>query len=480
MLILGQRAFEYFDPGRFYHLQFRDRQFVTGLGLGALALCVAVVLFGRRSVAISAAVVCIALVPSGQKFVIGGLDLQFLRILGILLVARVFLGGQAIGIRWSWLDLAFAAYMTLPIVAVVIRGETGSLPNRITLAFDSLAFYVAGRWALRGVADWNVLVMTLAVLAVPIGAAFAYEKATAHNLFAFLGGVPEETALRQGKLRAQGPFSHPILAGCWWASVVPLMLAVWRIAAPGSLARLIVGLGLPLAVALVFATASSTPIGGVVIGVIVFYLYRWRTYWPKIRMWVLASALLVHFATKSGLHGLLFTRVTLVSGSTGYHRFLLFDQALKRVGEWMLAGGSTYHWGWGMDDVTSQWVAAGVIGGLACLASLIAVMIGVARMLQRAAMDPRLSEPDRMLAWGVLASVVVHMMSFLGVTYFGQIVGLFSIVIGGGCTLSQESKRTRGSEAGMRATGSSGWTHQGRVGAAVGSPLLGRGAAHQA
>ncbi len=66
------------------------------------------------------------------------------------------------------------------------------------------------------------------VILVPLVAAMLYEKATGRNVFAVLGGVSEMTLIREGKLRAQGAFQHPILAGTFGATVLPLMVGLMR------------------------------------------------------------------------------------------------------------------------------------------------------------------------------------------------------------------------------------------------------------
>ena len=43
---------------------------------------------------------------------------------------------------------------------------------------------------------------------------------------AAMGGVPEITVVREGRLRCQGAFAHPILAGCFWAEQLPLIAAL--------------------------------------------------------------------------------------------------------------------------------------------------------------------------------------------------------------------------------------------------------------
>ena len=61
--------------------------------------------------------------------------------------------------------------------------------------------------------------------AIPTAIIFLNEARTGRNLFAAFGGVPSLTDMREGKLRCSGAFGNSILAGCFWASLIPLMAA---------------------------------------------------------------------------------------------------------------------------------------------------------------------------------------------------------------------------------------------------------------
>jgi len=64
-----------------------------------------------------------------------------------------------------------------------------------------------------------------ALVAVPVAIVMATEHFTGHNLFAKLGGVDELSNIRNGRVRAQGPFLHAIVAGTVGAVLLPLFVA---------------------------------------------------------------------------------------------------------------------------------------------------------------------------------------------------------------------------------------------------------------
>src|SRR2546425_13060435 len=64
-------------------------------------------------------------------------------------------------------------------------------------------------------------------MVVPLGISMVVEKFTTRNIFSIFGGVPEITSEREGKLRCQGAFRHPILAGTYAATLFPLCVGLW-------------------------------------------------------------------------------------------------------------------------------------------------------------------------------------------------------------------------------------------------------------
>ena len=127
----------------------------------------------------------------------------------------------------------------------------------------------------------------------------------------------------------------------------------------------------------------------------------------------------------------LIARASAVGGGTGWHRYKLIDAFVQRFHEWWLVGTtSTAHWGWGLQDVTNQYVLEGVRGGLVALILFLAIIVlafqGVGRVWRLCRHDPyRLA-----LSWALGVSLFVHSMNFLGVSYFGQIHIAWYLVLG--------------------------------------------------
>jgi len=367
-------------------------------------------------------------VPSGQRIVIATLDFSFLRIMVLIGWMRVFMKNEYAGYRRHPMDVVLVSWAIVRIVAFTsLRGTTSSLILMLGTSFDMLGMYFLFRFLIRDWIDLDRLVKSLAIISVPVAMAFMYEKATSHNLFSALGGVPERTVVRMGRLRCQGAYSHPILAGCFWAALLPMMAcAWWRGNLTGKIEALI-GVGCGMLV--IFASSSSTPVLGVGFALMggLFFVVRRRL--TLIRWGTVALLVLLHLVMKAPVWHLV-SRVSAVGGSTGHHRYALIDNAIRRFPEWALRGlVSTRHWGFGMGDVTNQYVAEGKRAG--ALGLLLFVMLiayafrGVGRLWRR-------SHGRRYqvaLSWALGTSIFVHCGMFIGVGYFGQIWAIWYMIL---------------------------------------------------
>src|SRR5262249_36935146 len=132
--------------------------------------------------------------------------------------------GEARGLRLHRMDVMVVGLWAIESIAfVALNDASRAITMRIGLILDSLAIYFALRCLIVDGRDVQRAICIMSAVAVPVAVAFLFEAASGRNAFAVFGGVPEITLIREGKLRCQGAFAHPILAGCFWASLVPLM-----------------------------------------------------------------------------------------------------------------------------------------------------------------------------------------------------------------------------------------------------------------
>lgn len=396
--------------------------------LVALSFSLLLLLSVPRKYALLPFILIACFIAPAQRIVIATIDLNLIRILVIVGWIRVFARRENTEFRWSTLDFLLLAYAVTSTFTYTL--QTGSVEGFIYRAgssFDIIGMYFLFRMLVRNLSDLRQALLWFVIAALPVTVAFVIENRTRQNLFGFLGGVPLVTNERDGRLRCQGAFAHPILAGCFWASLLPMIAATWWRGLAGK--RLAVT-GVLCGALIVALCASSTPILAVLAGVAGMGFYRFRYSMRSIR-WVLTFSLVVlHFVMEAPVWHLV-SRVSAVGGSTGWYRYKLIDSYIRNFDEWYLVGtSSVLHWGVNMSkgDVPNQYVYEGVRGGIASLGLFIAVII-VAYVRVGVLWRAMATQSDRILAWAIGVSLFVHCVSFIGATYFGQITVLWALAL---------------------------------------------------
>lgn len=368
--------------------------------------------------------------PMSQRLVIGGADFTLLRLLLLAYFVRVVIRGEAKDFCWNRLDTLVVLWCVSGTIVMTIHfGTVGALTNRLGWAYDILLTYFVARCLLSSTQDWLALGKFASLLSVPVAAVFLFEWTTRYNLFSVFGGVPFETTMRAGRLRCQGPFSHPIMAGIFWAAMLPL---IWMPLKAEGARRLLPYIGTVAALAIVMTTASSTPVVSALLGFIGLALFRYRLY--RRRMWAgaLALAAVLHFLLMDMPVWHLMARVDLAGGSTGWHRYVILDTFLNNFSDWYLTGEhQPTKWRWQMRDITNQYILEGLRGGLITL-SVFVVMVCVAfgnigKSLELGEQGSGAGGILLWLAWLLGVSLFIHAITFFGVSYFGQMTAILYI-----------------------------------------------------
>jgi hypothetical protein len=404
---------------KFWQQSFHDHTLVHPLALCVLAVMGVFVIALPRRYATLPLVVIACFVATAQRISILTLDFHFLRILCLLGWARVLMRGEAQGFTWKRMDKLMVWFGVTSTLIYVLQWRSGSaLVYRLGWSVDTVGLYFLYRCLVQRWEDFDAVATTLFWIAIPLALAFTVERTTRRNLFAVFGGVPEITMVREGKLRCQGAYSHPILAGCWWAASLPWIATLWF---RGGIGRAQALLGSALSITLVFFSASSTPILGVGMVFVGAGAYVVRGHMKRIRWGILFTLIALHMVMKKPVWHLL-ARIDIVGGSTGHHRYFLIDSAVNHFKSWALLGTrSTAHWGYFLSDVTNEYILHGVRGGFISMVLFILIVgyayQGVGRMMRLYGHDPKL----RARTWAVGVSLFAHSMMFIAVSYFGQI-----------------------------------------------------------
>lgn len=399
------------------------------VGAIATAILGAATLFLPRRRALYPILAMACFISSAQRVTVFGLDFDLVRIMVLAAWLRIVLWGEVRGFQWKPVDLLILVYVAINLSANAILLESWpGFVNRLGHGFDALGLYFMSRVLIQNRDDLQRVINFFVWLSVPLAIFFTYEQVTRHNVFSMFGGVPPTTVERGGRLRCQGAFAHPILAGVFWASLIPLMATCWWEQNGRGYFR--ATLGVTCGSVIVVMCASSTPVMGVIFCLIgaAFFFLRFRM--RMVRWGALFALIFLHFTMNQPVWHLL-ARVDVVGGSTGYHRYALVNAWIEHFSEWAAVGSeSTAGWGHRLADATNQYVVESVQSGLPGLIVFIAM---ITFCFQGVGRSWRMAWPDRhgmALSWGLGVALWVHCTAFIAVSYFGQIKVNWYLVLG--------------------------------------------------
>jgi len=417
-----------------HNVDWANQTSVNPVGLAMLGVLSILIFVLPRRWSLAPLLILACFVPAGQRVVVASLDFSFLRLMVIAYWIRILAFRDYQGLRPIAIDYAVAGWILVGSLVFVLQwGNTWAITNRTGYIYESLGIYVTFRCLLRSWADIERTVIVLALVSLPVVVFFILEKRTGINMFSVMGGVPRMTQVREGRLRAQGAFSHPIMAGCFFAIVLVMASGLFM----NKRKKFISIAGCVASATIVIMCASSTPLLAVLSGGIGMSFAWIREMLRPFRYGLVVALIALHFIMEGPVWALI-ARVSAVGGSTAWHRKHLIDKTVEHFGEWALLGiKSTEHWGYGLQDVTNQYILEGVRGGIWGMALFVTVIVLAFRAVGRALLD----EPNRgglfWIKWAVGASIYTHCMSFIGVSYFGQTTVSWFLSIALAATISQ-------------------------------------------
>ncbi len=360
----------------------------------------------------------------GQGIDVFSISLPIYRMLLIVGVARVVIKSEPIPNGLNYIDKLMLVWAIWVIIASLFHNQDRAGP--ITAGGEVfnifLPYFLIRIWC-TDLREIGVVINAIALLLAPIMVEMIFEKLTGKNLFSVFGGVPESVLIREGKLRAQGPFRHPILAGTVGASSIPLFVGIIK------QSRIVGTVGIIAGVGITFACASSGPLMTLLTGI--FGLILWR--WNYLVKWLRYSSVIIYILlmlvmTRPPYY--LISKIDLSGGSTGWHRSYLIERTILYFDEWWLFGcDETRHWmplqGFASDayhtDITNYYIGFAVTGGLFAML-LVIWMMGCAFRWVGRIHDARLQiAPDQSFTiWCFGVSLFSHAVTSVSVAYFDQ------------------------------------------------------------
>src|SRR5262249_45820233 len=144
------------------------------------------------------------------------------------------------------------------------------------------------------------------------------------------------------------------------------------------------------------ASNSSTPFLAYAAGIVGLCFWPLRRRMRTFRWGISLLLIGLHLVMKAPVWALI-QRIDLTGSSSGFHRYMLVDQCIRHFTEWWLIGVKTYdQWGSDMWDLSNQYVAYAVTGGLATVAAFILV---ISRSFGRLGKARKAARDDRKRQW---------------------------------------------------------------------------------
>jgi hypothetical protein len=355
---------------------------------------------------------------------IGGAGFSALRLLILVGLCRLVIRGDRPS-RFNALDGLMLAWGGWLVASVVFHSDPQTaVLYRARLALDGYGLYFIFRALIRSREDLYGCRELLAFALVPLALEMVAEHLIRYNLFSVFGAVDQVPAIRDGVIRAQGPFGNAILAGTWGAMSLPFTVSMWNrrplLSAVGSIAGIVI----------VLASSSSGPVMTAATGLMALLCWRLR-YRMRMVRWAAVLCYVALAVVMKVPPYYLMGRIDLTGSSTGYHRARLIEASIEHLRDWWLIGTDyTRHWmptGIGIDidpsntDITNHYLQMGVLGGLPLLMLFLAVVVtafvNVGRDIR--AQRVRLDQWD---AWAIGSTIFAMAVTFVSVSYFDQSV----------------------------------------------------------
>ncbi|MCX7284555.1 MAG: O-antigen ligase family protein [Novosphingobium sp.] len=387
------------------------------------------------------------------RFDLGGFQIFPYRFALFAAIPAMVLKFAKNSVRFGIVDiLIFATGIWMFLATAVHYPIDVALKTGAANAFDFICSYLVGRIYLRTPLEIRRFLFKIGPLVLAAGAILVVESISHQYIFRPLVGVltgnsPDYALLkmyeiRYGLLRATGPFQHPISAGLFFASLVPLFVSA-------DLPRR-AWVGLVGCLGGIFSL-SSAGIGTVFVCFLLgFYdriQARMRIGWAPVIWGVVIFGVFIEVFSGGGLLKFIIRNVAL-NPQTGYFRIAIWDYGSADVmrhpwfGIGYFESYSRPKW-MHTDSVDNYWLLLALRYGVPCVVTLILACllaaVNVGRSRQRAELG---SLTGRRMATGVCLSIVVIYASVLSVAVWGAELAWLTMLLGISSGLAEEKTDT--------------------------------------
>ena len=381
-----------------------------------LIIAILLILLLPRKYVVVPFLLAIFLTPFGQQLYVGGVHLFIPRIvilfgwIRIVLTPRSSESGIASGGLTS-VDKVFICWAIFRATATYLEFlEKGALVNQCAFLWDALGGFFVLRFLIREEEDILRVGKTFAFIVSLLAVTMLYERLHGLNPFGYIGGRLEPF-VRDGSIRAQGPFTGPIPAGTFAATMLSLFVWLWQ----NGKSRIFACASVIGATVMVVTSASSTPLLAYLAVILGILMWPLRGKMRAVRWGIVLLLIGLQLVMKAPVWFLI-NHIDFVSGNSGYHRAMIIDMCVQHFWDWWLIGvKSTQDWGWDMWDQANQFVGEAESGGLA---TVVCFVLLVSRSFGRLGSARKLVAGDRKNEW---------FLWLLGVALFSYVISFFGI-----------------------------------------------------
>ncbi len=409
-------------PENFYFNGGAQETIITAVSAAILALAIILIVFLPRKYVVYPLILATLLIPASEVIVMVGFHFTPFRVLILAgLVGRALRERLSSGRRVfppvNLLDKVFLAWAVCDAMTYVLLWGPGAVANRLGFLYSTLGTYFLFRYLIRDRDDIIRVTKALAVAGIIVAIGMAVEHRTGINQFYLrIAGTLKYSEVREGRIRAQGPFEHSIIAGTFGAILLPLSISLWK----ARDTRLYSVMGMAAAAIITIFSASSTPIMTLLAGVTGFLFWPLRRHMRVVRWSIVMLLILVQLSMNSPIWWI-FARLSGIMGGSGWHRAELIDQFVRRFTEWGLIGTrNDANWGADTWDCINAYVRAGTDGGLLTCILFISIIVVAYKMVGRTRRLVSGRPREENLVWALGVALFANTVAYFGIIYFDQ------------------------------------------------------------
>ncbi|MDD5581443.1 MAG: hypothetical protein PHY16_19530 [Methylobacter sp.] len=421
---------------------------MNALGGSILILVITVVLLGSARWAVMGMMAAMLYLPLGMSIPIFGINMFAIRFVEIAAFVRIIFRREFALFVFNGIDQVFVllyGYTTLVFLARSSEGQA----NVIGMAVDAYLCYFAFRALIHDFENFKCFLRTFLLLLGPYAVLVLIETLQGHHVFALLGSYAPEV-MRGGRLRSIGSFDHPSLLGTLGASFMPIYIGLWC----AGINRIYAFIGIVLCAVIVWASNSGGPISCVAYGILGWILWINRKNMQWFRRGIVAVLCLLALVMNAPIWFLI-ARLGSITGGDSWHRSQVIDVFIKHIDEWWLSGMPiqatkywlpNYNYATGGIDLTNYYLGFGLTAGLGAMILFILLLVrGFSHIGNALEVVRNKGESDKsleFLLWGLGVMLAVHIMNWLGITYYDQTYVLWFMQLAVLATLSDNAIRS--------------------------------------